>query len=93
MSRSCLFVQLDDLYVDGLVPIRTLIDDFYLFDDEGHRLVGDNHGRAFRLADPVEVLLVDVDERHRGLDLKIADLAEPKRRTRGPRRRQRRRVS
>lgn len=84
-----LFVQLDDLYVDGLVPIRTLSDDYYRFDDEGHRLVGESHGRVFRLADPVEVLLVDVDERHRGLDLKIADLAEPRKRGRGPKKRPR----
>jgi ribonuclease R len=86
-----LFVQLDDLYVDGLAPIRTLVDDYYRFDDEGHRLVGESHGRIFRLADPVEVLLVGVDERHRGLDLKIADLAEPRRRERGPTERRRRR--
>lgn len=84
-----LFVQLENLYVDGLVPIRTLSDDYYQFDDEGHRLVGESHGRIFRLADSVEVLLVDVDERHRGLDLKIADLAEPRKRGRGPSRRRR----
>lgn len=92
-----LFVQLDDLYVDGLVPIRTLVDDFYVYEDDSHRLIGDNHGRVFRLADSVEVQLVNVDERHRGLDLEIADLvrarAEPRKRGAGPKRRRRRRAS
>lgn len=82
-----LFVQLDELYVDGLVPIRTLHDDYYLFEDEEHRLVGEKHGRVFRLADPVEVVLTSVDERHRGLNLKIADLAELRPFRRGPKRR------
>jgi ribonuclease R len=81
-----LFVQLDDLHVDGLVPIRTLGDDYYLFEPESHRLVGDNQGRVFRLADPVEVRLAGVSLAHRGLDLEIADLEEPPRRRRGRRR-------
>jgi ribonuclease R len=77
-----LFVQLEKLYVDGLVPIRSLVDDFYLHEPEAHRLVGEKQGRTFRLADRVEVRLVGVSLRHRGLDLAIADLAEaPPRRT------------
>jgi ribonuclease R len=82
-----LFVQLEKLYVDGLVPIRSLGDDFYLFEPEAHRLVGQNEGRVFRLADRVEVRLVGVSLRHRGLDLEIADLAEPSPRRRGRSRR------
>jgi ribonuclease R len=81
-----LFVQLDEYYVDGLVPIRTLGDDFYLYEAEEHRLVGENRGRVFRLADAVEVRLAGVSLRHRGLDLEIAGLAEPARRPRGRRR-------
>ncbi len=81
-----LFVQLDDLYVDGLVPIRTLSDDFYLFEPESHRLVGERGGRVFRLADAVEVVLTGANLRHRGLDLQIAGLPEPARRGRGQRR-------
>ncbi|HEX2164773.1 MAG TPA: ribonuclease R [Thermoanaerobaculia bacterium] len=78
-----LFVQLEKLYVDGLVPIRSLADDYYLFEPEAHRLVGSNRGRVFRLADRVPVRLVGVSLRHRGLDLEIADLAEPSPRRRG----------
>ncbi|HEY8022859.1 MAG TPA: ribonuclease R [Thermoanaerobaculia bacterium] len=69
-----LFVQLEGAYVDGLVPIRTLGDDFYVFEPEAHRLVGERGGRVFQLADEVEVNLVGVDLRHRGLDFTLADL-------------------
>jgi ribonuclease R len=72
-----LFVQLDDYHVDGLVPIRTLADDYYLYEPESHRLVGERRGRVFQLADVVEVELLGADLRHRGLDLRIADMPAP----------------
>ncbi len=72
-----LFVQLEDFHVDGLVPIRTLADDYYLYEPEAHRLVGERRGRVFQLADPVEVELTGADLRHRGLDLKIVGMPDP----------------
>jgi ribonuclease R len=88
------FVQLDDYFVDGLVAIRTLEDDYYVYDEARHQLVGERNQRVFRLADAVEVTLTGVDRRRRGLDLRISDLAassKPSRRRRpaGPRRRRR----
>jgi ribonuclease R len=80
-----LFVQLDELFVDGLVPVRTMADDYYVYEPEAHRLVGQRSGRRFQLADPVEVVLVGVDHRHRGLDLAIGGMPEPPPRERRPR--------
>jgi len=87
-----LFVQLDDLYVDGLVPIRMLEDDFYVFEPSAHRLVGADKGKVFQLADPIEVRLTGVSERHRGLDLLPTGLGAPSRPSvrRGKRRERRR---
>jgi ribonuclease R len=84
-----LFVQLDDLFVDGLVPIQTLTDDFYLVELEQRRLVGSRSGRAFRLADAVEIELAGADPLRRTLDLRIADLppVAPEPRGAPPRRR------
>ena len=67
-----LFVQLDDYYVDGLVPVRSLSDDYYVFEPTRHLLEGRRRKRTFRLADPVEVVLTGVDTRHRSLDLRLA---------------------
>lgn len=80
-----LFVQLDDLFVDGLVPIHELTDDFYVVELERRRLVGSRSGRVLRLADPVVVDLVAVDALRRQLSLRIADMpaappAPPRRR-------------
>jgi ribonuclease R len=70
------FVQLDELFVDGLVPIRSLADDYYLYESDAHRLVGEHKRRVFQLADAVEVQLTGVSLRHRGLDFKIAGMPD-----------------
>jgi ribonuclease R len=72
-----LFVQLETYYVDGLVPIRTMGDDYYLYEAEAHRLVGERNGRVFQLADAVEVILTGADLRHRGLDFKLVGMPDP----------------
>ncbi len=72
-----LFVQLDGYYVDGLVPIRSMADDYYRYEPEAHRLVGERNGRVFRLADAVEVVLVGASPRHRGLDFTLVGMPEP----------------
>jgi ribonuclease R len=81
-----LFVMLADYFVDGLVAIRTLADDFYIYDPAAHTLKGSDKERVFRLADEVEVILAGVSQRHRGLDLRIAGMPEPAERGRRRRR-------
>ncbi len=81
------FVQLDELFVDGLLPVRELGDDFYVFEAEAHRLVGARTGRVFQLAQEIEVLLAGVSERHRGLDFRLAQAGPPsKERRKAPQR-------
>jgi ribonuclease R len=63
-----LFVTLEDVYVDGLVPISSLGDDFYRYEDVEHRLVGSRTGRVYRLGDRLRVKLVKADAEKRGLD-------------------------
>ncbi|HKI04960.1 MAG TPA: RNB domain-containing ribonuclease, partial [Thermoanaerobaculia bacterium] len=81
-----LFVQLEGYFVDGLVPVRSMGDDFYRYEPEARRLVGERTGRIFRLADPAEVVLVGVSPRHRGLDFKLVGMSEPVAREERPRR-------
>jgi ribonuclease R len=50
-----LFVELTDIYVEGLVHVTALPGDYYHFDPVHHRLAGERTGRSFRLGDTVEV--------------------------------------
>ena len=59
------FVRLNDLFIDGLVHVSTLDNDYYRFDAVGQRLIGESGGRTYRLGDAVEVRVeaVHLDER------------------------------
>jgi ribonuclease R len=56
-----LFVRLDEIPVDGLIHVTELGDDYYVYDDRNHRLVGEKKKREWRLGDAIEVLLARVD--------------------------------
>jgi ribonuclease R len=78
-----LFVTLEDIYVDGLIPISSLSDDFYRYEDVEHRLVGASSGRVYRLGDRLRVRLAKADPEKRGLDfVPVAERAGPVRKSR-----------
>ena len=60
-----LFVVLDEVFVEGLVHISSLKNDYYQFDAVQHRLVGGRGGTVYHLGDAMTVLVarVDLDER------------------------------
>lgn len=51
------FVELTPFFVEGLVHIKTMEDDYYLYDEIHHKLVGQRLKRVFQLGDPVDVLV------------------------------------
>ena len=59
VTRAGLFVELMESGADGFVPISTIGEDFYEFEEKHHRLVGRTTGETFRLGDAVEVRLVE----------------------------------
>jgi ribonuclease R len=71
-----LFVELDDIYVQGLVHVSSMADDYYQFDEKGHALRGENTGKVYRLGDRVEVQVVRVDLERRQIDFALVDVLE-----------------
>lgn len=59
VTRAGLFVELEESGADGFVPISTIGEDFYEYQETHHRLVGRKTGETFRLGDAVEVRLVE----------------------------------
>jgi len=68
-----LFVEINDLLIEGLVRMRDLDDDYYLFDEKQYSLRGRSHGKIYRLGDRVRVRVVGVDPEQREIDLAIVD--------------------
>jgi len=68
-----LFVRLNRILVDGLVPLGTLGDDYYQVDEAHYVARGRNTGRTFRLGDPVTVQVVRVDPVSKQIDFRLLD--------------------
>ena len=82
-----LFIELIEHYVEGLVHISTMADDYYRFIEGAHMLRGENTQRTYRLGDKVKVQVVRVNMEVRQIDLGLVDILERVREgERGPRR-------
>lgn len=63
-----IFVELDEIYVEGLVHVTSLKNDYYTFDSAKHRLIGARGGQVYRLGDKMTVLVARVDLNERKID-------------------------
>ncbi len=69
-----LFVILDGIFAEGLIPIRDLIDDYYIYDEKNLRLIGKRKKKIYKFGDRVVTRIVDVDIEKRKTWLKLVDL-------------------
>jgi ribonuclease R len=69
------FVTLRDFFVEGLVPVSSLGDDFFVYEEKQHRLRGRSSGKIHRLGDGLRVELKAIDEVRRRLDFRVAATA------------------
>jgi ribonuclease R len=68
-----LFVQLDESFVEGLVHVTALPDDYYQFDAVGHRLFGKRSNREFRVGQRVSISVMRVNLDDRQIDFALND--------------------
>ncbi|MEX0343871.1 MAG: ribonuclease R [Rhizobiaceae bacterium] len=59
VTKAGLFVQLLQIGADGFIPVSTLGDDYYIFDETSHALAGERTGKGYRLGDMVDVRLAE----------------------------------
>jgi ribonuclease R len=67
-----LFVELSDVYVEGLIHVTALANDYYQFDQASQRLVGEKTKTTYQLGDKLTVLIARVDLDDRKIDLELA---------------------
>jgi ribonuclease R len=68
-----IFVELEEIYVDGLVHITALDNDYYHFDPVGHRLTGERSGKVYRLGDQIKIKVAAVNLDDRKIDFVLSD--------------------
>ncbi len=76
-AKYGLFVELTNLFVEGLVPIDTLRDDRYTWRENTHEIVGERWGRRFRAGDRVQVILDRILAQERRLQFSIVEEGIP----------------
>ena len=84
-----LFIELVEHFVEGMVHVSTMADDYYRFIERAHVLRGENTGTVYRLGDKVRVQVIKVDMERRQIDLGLVGILDRVRASesnRGPRR-------
>jgi ribonuclease R len=76
-AKFGLFVELTDLFVEGLVPIDTLRDDRYTWRENTHEIVGERWGLRFRAGDRVQVILDRILAQERKLQFSVVEQGLP----------------
>ena len=66
-----IYVELEDTKIEGMVALRDMTDDFYLFDEENYSVKGREHGRTFTLGDEVRIRVVRADLQRKQLDFDL----------------------
>ncbi|MGH8372270.1 MAG: ribonuclease R [Gammaproteobacteria bacterium] len=80
-----LFVQLNDLYIEGLVHVTSLPNDYYTHDSAGHRMVGERTGQVYRLTDAIRVRVASVNLDERKIDFELLGAPRTKHAQKAPR--------
>ena len=74
VSAFGFYVELIEHFVEGMVHVSTMADDYYRFVEREHVLKGENTGKIYRLGDKVTVQVIKVDMERRQIDLGLADI-------------------
>ncbi|HKQ29965.1 MAG TPA: ribonuclease R, partial [Burkholderiales bacterium] len=73
VTQFGIFVELSEVYVDGLVHITALGNDYFQFEPKSHRLIGERTRQIFRLGDKLRVRVMRVDLDEAKIDFELAN--------------------
>ncbi len=81
VMRFGVFIEINDLLVEGMIHVRDLEDDYYLYDEKSYALIGQRKGKRYRLGDTVKVKVIRVNAEEREIDFAMVtgETAPPKR--------------
>ena len=69
-----LFVELDEIFVQGMIPVATIGGDFWQYREREHRLRGESTARELRLGDHVRIEVKSIDEDRHQLEFRLLDI-------------------
>ncbi|HEV7768549.1 MAG TPA: ribonuclease R [Thermoanaerobaculia bacterium] len=69
-----LFVELDEIFVQGMVPVATIGGDFWRYHDKEHAMRGESTNRELRLGDPVKIRVESIDEDRHQIEFRLLEV-------------------
>jgi ribonuclease R len=78
VTKYGFFVELDEMFIEGLVPVASLVGDHYAFRDTDRTIVGSRTGHVFAMGQRVQVILDRIDRQQRRLQFALLPGTEPK---------------
>ena len=91
VTKFGLFVELTDLFVEGLIPLNTLTDDRYTYHETTREIIGQRSRRTFHLGQRVRVLVDRIDPVEKKIQFALFEEAPPPTQKRGKQKRSKRR--
>lgn len=73
LTNFGIFIELSHTLAEGMIKLRDLEDDYYIYDEKNYSITGKRTGRRIRLGDKVNVRLVKVNEEKREIDFVLLD--------------------
>jgi ribonuclease R len=77
VTKYGFFVELADMFIEGLVPLSTLEGDRYVFHDDTKQIIGQRSGKTYSLGEKVRVLLDRIDPVERKLSFAVVPEEAP----------------
>ncbi len=77
VTKFGMFVELTELFVEGLVPLGSMTDDHYLYHENTRQIIGQRSRRTYSMGDPIRVIVDRVDHAQRRVIFAIAEEERP----------------
>ena len=71
VTRYGMFIELTETLAEGMIHVRDMDDDYYVYDERTYALIGRNRGKRFRLGDRLTVKVIRVNPEERPIDLAL----------------------
>jgi ribonuclease R len=68
-----IFIEINDLLIEGMVRVRDMEDDYYMYDEKKYALIGRRTGKRYRIGDTVKVQVISVNIENREINFRLVD--------------------
>jgi ribonuclease R len=77
VTKFGMFVELNDLFIEGLVPLATLSDDRYMYHENTRQIIGQRTRKTYSMGDPIHVFVDRIDQMQKRIQFGVVEERVP----------------